>query len=137
VIKTAKEWGWSPARIILRDATKRDKPHPLDYALAVAFETLESEKCGKCGVPAWYAFSENNTIAFDMDEHKCHACEHKEKADKKVKEEKPGVTRFVKAVPEQGIDSLPTRRDFQKEMLEKALEQQEKEEKAKSEKSIS
>jgi hypothetical protein len=95
--------------------------------LAVAFETLESEKCGKCGVPAWHAFSEDATIAFEMDEHECHACAHKDKADEKVKKEKPGVTRFVKAVPEDGFDELPSRGDFQEQMLAKALKATKKE----------
>lgn len=107
--------------MILGDHRKRDKPHSADYVLALAYETIESEKCGKCGVPAWYAFSEDSAIAFEMDEHTCHSCAHKEAADKKVKEEKPGVTRFVKAVPEDGFDKLPDRRDFQNEMLAKAL----------------
>lgn len=98
----------------------RDKPHEADYVLAVAFETLESEKCGKCGVPAWHAFSEDNRVEFEMDEHECHSCAHKEKEDKKVKEERPGVTRYVKAVPVEGCE-LPTRTEFQVDMLKKAL----------------
>lgn len=106
----------------------RDKPHEADYVLATAFETLEAEKCGKCGVPAWHAFSEDNSIAFAMDEHKCHSCEHKEKEDKKVKEEKPGVTRFVKAVPEEGFTELPSRASFQESMIAKAMKEQAKKE---------
>jgi hypothetical protein len=105
--------------MIIGDTKKRNKPHWSDFVLATAFEALEAEKCGKCGVPAWWAFSENNVIEFDMDEHECHACAHKDKIDKKVKEEKPGITRYVKAVPVEGME-LPTRKDFQEEMLKKA-----------------
>lgn len=112
--------------MILGDHRKRDKPHRADYVLALAYETFDSEKCGKCGVPAWYAFSENNSIAFELDEHTCHACAHKDRDDKKHKEEKPGVTRFVKAIPEEGFEALPTRREFQEEMLAKALKGQTK-----------
>lgn len=112
--------------MILGDHAKRDKPHWADFVLAMAYESLEAEKCGKCGVPAWWAFSENNTIEFAMDEHKCEACAHKDAADKKVKEEKPGITRFVKAVPMEGME-LPTRADFQAEILKKALKEAEKE----------
>jgi hypothetical protein len=104
----------------------RDKPHWADFVLATAFESLEAEKCGKCGVPAWHAFSEDNTIEFAMDEHKCHACEFKEKADEKVKKEKPGITRFVKAVPVEGIEELPSRADFQRDMIAKAIKEQAK-----------
>lgn len=103
----------------------RNKPHWADFVLATAYESIESEKCGKCGVPAWYAFSEDTSIAFDMDEHVCHACEHKEKADEKVKKEKPGVTRFVKAVPEEGFE-LPTRASFQEQMIAKAVKDMKK-----------
>ena len=116
--------------MILGKPLKRNKPHWADFVLAVAFETLESEKCGKCGVPAWWAFSEDNTIAFAMDEHKCEACAFKEQADKKVKEEKPGITRFVKAVPDEGFDKLPTRRDFQMQAVAKALKERAKQAKA-------
>lgn len=109
----------------------RDKPHWADYVLATAYETLDSEKCGKCGVPAWHAFSEDSSIAFAIDEHKCHACEHKEKEDKKLKpkDEKPGVTRFVKAIPEEGFETLPTRREFQETMIAKAILESTKEKK--------
>jgi hypothetical protein len=98
----------------------RDKPHWADFVLATAFESIEAEKCGKCGVPAWHAFSEDPTIEFAMDEHVCHSCTHKEKADEKVKKEKPGVTRFVKAVPVEGFE-LPTRATFQEQMIAKAI----------------
>ena len=101
----------------------RDKPHAADFVLATAFEVLDSEKCGKCGVPAWHAFSEDSSIAFAMAEHVCYACEHKEKEDEKVKKEKPGVTRYVKAVPEEGFEELPTRAEFQKQMLAKAAKE--------------
>lgn len=106
-----------------------NKPHRSDFVLAMAYESLEAEKCGKCGVPAWWAFSENTAIEFAMDEHKCESCAHKEAADKKVKEEKPGITRFVKAVPVEGME-LPTRADFQAEILKKALKEQAKKEKS-------
>lgn len=112
--------------MILGKHKDRDKPHEADYVLAMAFETLEAEKCGKCGVPAWWAFSEDNRVAFEMDKHECHSCAHKEKEDKKVKEEEPGVTRYVKAVPEEGCE-LPTRTEFQTDMLKKALKEATKE----------
>lgn len=113
--------------MILGDHTKRDKPHWADYVLAVAFESLESEKCGKCGVPAWYAFSEDSRIAFELAEHECHSCAHKETKEKKMKDaerDKPGVTRYVKPVPEEGFEALPTRQDFQESMLKKMLREQ-------------
>lgn len=89
----------------------------------MAYESLDAEKCGKCGVPAWYAFSEDNRIAFKLDEHECHSCAHKERTEKNMKDaekDKPGVTRFVVPIPEEGFKELPTRKDFQEAMLKKA-----------------
>lgn len=108
----------------------RDKPHAMDFVLATAFETIEAEKCGKCGVPAWWAFSEDSAVAFEMDEHVCHSCAHKEQDDKKnaKKDPKPGVTRFVKAIPEEGFEDLPSRADFQESMIAKAMKEQAKKE---------
>lgn len=116
--------------MILGDHTKRDKPHWADYVLAMAYESLDAEKCGKCGVPAWWAFSEDNRIAFEVAEHECHACAHKETAEEKLPDKaknKPGVTRYVKPVPEEGFDDLPSRADFQESMLKKALKEAKKE----------
>lgn len=115
--------------MILGDHRKREKPHWADFVLAMAFESLEAEKCGKCGVPAWYAFSEDSRIAFELAEHECHSCAHKERAEEKMKDKeknKPGVTRYVKPVPEEGFEELPTRADFQESMLAKALKEQTK-----------
>jgi hypothetical protein len=105
--------------MIMGDHRKRDKPHWMDYALALAYETVESEKCQKCGVPAWYAYSENNAIAFEMDHIDCEACAFDEQNNSSKERKRPGRTKYVKAVAEEGFE-LPTRADFQKEMLQKA-----------------
>jgi predicted nucleic-acid-binding Zn-ribbon protein len=112
--------------MIIGDHKKRDKPHWADYALALAYETLESEKCPKCGVPAWHAYSENNAIAFEHDHIDCQSCAYDE-MNSKGKKKRPGRTEYVKAIPEEGCE-LPDRKDFQQEMLAKALKQKEKSE---------
>jgi hypothetical protein len=104
--------------MIVGDHTKRDKPHWLDYALALAYETIEQEKCPKCGVPIWYAYSENNAIAFEHDHIDCQACMFDEQNTPKKERQKPGRTKYVKPIPEEGCE-LPTRQDFQQEMLAK------------------
>lgn len=109
--------------MILGDHRKRDKPHWADFNLAMAYESLDAEKCGKCGVPAWHAFSEDSRIAFELAEHECYSCAHKESAEEKMKDKeknKPGVTRYVKPVPEEGFKELPSRAEFQLQMLAKA-----------------
>lgn len=105
--------------MIVGDHRKRDKPHWLDYALALAYETIESEKCPKCGVPVWHAYSENNVIEFEHDHIDCQSCMWDEQNTHAKERKKPGRTKYVKPVPVEGCE-LPTRADFQKEMLEKA-----------------
>lgn len=105
--------------MIAGDHRKRDKPHWMDYALALAFETVEAEKCPKCGVPAWHAYSENNTIEFEMDHIDCEACKFDEQNNSAKERKRPGRTKYVKAIPAEGCE-LPSRADFQKEMTEKA-----------------
>lgn len=111
--------------MIMGDHRKRDKPHWLDYALALAFETVEQEKCPKCGVPIWHAYSENNAIGFEHDHIDCQSCLFDEQNTSKSEKKKPGRTKYVKAVPEEGCE-LPSRQDFQKEMLAKQAKLKEK-----------
>lgn len=109
--------------MIIGDHKKRDKPHWADYALATAYETIESEKCGKCGVPIWWAYSENSLIDFEHDHIDCESCNFDEK--NKPKNPKAGRTLYVRAIPIEG-EELPTREDFQNEMLARALKESEK-----------
>jgi len=118
--------------MIVGDHSKRDKPHWADYALALAFETLESEKCPKCQVPIWWAYSESNVIEFEHDHIDCEACLWDEQEKKKIKTDKPGRTLFVKAKPVEG-ETLPDREAFQVEMLARAA----RDSKDKSDKEIS
>ena len=113
-VKVAKEWGWSPAAILL----EYEEPHKVtrhDYALAMAVNILDNEKCPKCGVASWWAFSTDNTIEFEVHEQTCHSCAHKEQHEAKLAREKvkpkAGTTMFVKAKAIEDYE-LPTRRDF-------------------------
>lgn len=110
MVLTAKEWGWSPTALV-RGAKNPHKHHPADYNFAHAAETLLAEKCPQCGVPIWYAFSTDRSIAFKLKDITCYACEHKETATKD-KDKKPGVSQVVYAVPEDGFDELPSREDY-------------------------
>jgi hypothetical protein len=112
--------------MIIGDHRKRDKPHWADYALATAYETIENEKCPKCGVPIWYAYSENGAIDFEHDHIDCESCKFDEQNTPKKK--KPGRTLFVKPIPAEGCEALPTRADFQMEMIARVLKKQAKEE---------
>lgn len=100
---------------------------PHDYAIAEAVYILDSEKCPKCGTPAWWAFSENSEIQFEVEETTCHACAHLEQHEEKhsdSKKKRHGVTDTVKAVHadwELGEDTpLPVRSDWYAELQTKA-----------------
>lgn len=99
----------------------------MDFGLALAVDILDQEKCGKCGTPAWWAFSEDNNIQFEVDEHKCEACAFLDEHESKQKDDdkKFGVTETVKVVH---VDwefgdkdaKLPTRSDWYAELAKKA-----------------
>lgn len=86
---------------------------------------MDAEKCPKCQVPIWWAYSENNAIDFEHDHIDCQSCLWDEQAKKNIKVDKPGRTLFVKAVPVEGLE-LPSRADFQEEMIAKAILEAEK-----------
>lgn len=114
MVLTAKEWGWSPSAL-LRGAENPRKHHVADYNLAHAVETLVSEKCPRCGVPAWHAYYEGPGVSFKEDGHECYACMHQETEREKRKKDKPGVTYTVRPVPEIGYESLPSRDESYKD----------------------
>lgn len=103
----------------------------MDYALAMAYEMVESEKCPQCGVPAHWAYSEDNAIEFEMEEVTCWACVHKD-GDKKAKDAKAGVTHVLKAVAVEGYE-LPDRADFIRVEMEKQKRKEERLAKEKAE----
>jgi hypothetical protein len=109
--------------MLMNNHKKLKTPHKWDAALAIAFETIEKEKCPKCGVPIWYAYSEDSSIAFKHDHVDCHACAFDEVESKKIRNPQPGRTMFVTPVLEDGFDALPTRQDFQMELIKKAAKE--------------
>lgn len=123
-IQTAQKWGWSPSAII-RGAKNPRKHHACDFALAMAYEMVEAEKCGKCGVPAYWAYSEDSSITFELEDVECYSCGFQEAAEAK-KKSKPGVRTVVRAIPEDGFDSLPDRSAFVQRQMEKAAKAKDK-----------
>lgn len=106
--------------MLMNNHKKLKKSHRWDAALAMAYETLEKEKCPKCAVPIWYAYSEDSSIAFKHEHIDCYACAFDEQESKKIKNPQPGRTLYVTPVPEEGFDSLPTREDWHEHLLKKA-----------------
>lgn len=72
----------------------------MDYAMAHAIYILDAEKCKGCQLPAWHAFSTDNSIEFKMEEHVCQGCAFKETEEAKLEKKKdhkkkPGATQYV------------------------------------------
>lgn len=110
MVKTAQDWGWSPTAVV-RGAKNPHKHHRMDYAVATACGVLERERCQRCGVAAWHAYSTDNSITFHDEEVTCYGCAHKEKVEKD-KTLDPGTSVVVQPVPEEGFDKLPGRNEF-------------------------
>jgi hypothetical protein len=125
MVRTAKEWGWSPSAII-RNAPDPHEHHPADYSLAHAVQVLTEEKCPSCGVPLWHAYSEDSAVGFTEDLHVCYACKHSDEAGKDRKP-RAGERYTVRAVPAEGYEDLPGRSDFYEAKLRKALLKAERE----------
>lgn len=96
----------------MREAKDPHKPHPLDYAVAVAVKTIEDSRCPKCGVLAWHAYSTDSMIEFVCEDIHCQSCAEKERIESEEKEREPGVTKVVKARPALEGEPLPSRQDF-------------------------
>lgn len=59
---------------------------------------IDAEKCRKCGIDFWLAYSDDPEIQFEIDEHTCHACAYQEQHEDKKSDKDPkkfGVTEFV------------------------------------------
>lgn len=125
LIQTALKWGWSPSALI-RNARNPRKHHSCDYALAIAYELVDSEKCGGCGTPSYWAFSEDSAITFELEEVTCWACNFKA-TESKDKDLTPGTQVVVKAVAEEDC-VLPGRAEFVQAQIKKAARKKAKEE---------
>lgn len=129
MVLTAKEWGWSPTAVI-RGAKDPHKHHPADYNFAHAVATLLEEKCPKCGVPIWWAFSSSSEIGFKLKSITCFGCQHKETEGPESKDIKPGESHVVYAVPADEDDPeavLPSRRDYFERMAREHAAEHERE----------
>ena len=76
-------------------------------------------------MPAWHAYSDDNTITFERKEVKCEACAF-EAADSKDEKLEPGVRKVIHAVPEEGFEKLPGRSDWYERQFRKMVLQAEK-----------
>jgi len=90
----------------------------------MAHHILDKEKCPKCGVPIWYAYSEDARIGFEVKHHTCESCTVLEKeTESKSYKRKEGQTPYVVPTIEDidGEDPfVPTRTTFMTEQVEKA-----------------
>lgn len=116
--------------MLLRKEKKQRHWEEYDYGLAQAIDILDRERCKKCGLDAWHAYSENDQeIMFKIVEHTCHGCAHLEQHEHKKSDKAPkkfGVTEMVEAVhtdttliPPVYDTPLPGREPWLEEMRDK------------------
>jgi hypothetical protein len=127
MVLTAREWGWSPTALI-RGAKNPHKHHWSDYAFAFAVKTLEEEKCPRCGLSIWHAYSEDNRFTFECEDVTCYSCQHKEEEEERERENNKGsaskgTTKMVRLVPEKGFEDtpMPSRAGFYEKARQKAM----------------
>jgi hypothetical protein len=111
---------------MLRREKKQKKWKKYDFALATAYQILEDEKCPKCGMASWHAFSENSEIEFEIQHMDCYACEYKETYEAREKKQKAGRTNHVVAKHIDG-EELPGRREFFEELVAKSQREKKEE----------
>jgi hypothetical protein len=104
----------------VRGAKNPHKHHPLDYSVAEAVKVIEDSRCPKCGVLAWHAYSTDSYIEFECEDVTCQACAHKEEAEEKEKDKRPGTTKVVRAKNAIEGEPLPGRLDFFKRLQQEA-----------------
>jgi len=84
-------WGKPPSSFIL--GTDRTKWNKWDILVAEAYEIVQREKCGQCGLPIWICRSDDEDIQFSIKRDTCHAIATKERYEKKQKgDPDPGVS---------------------------------------------
>ena len=44
-----------------------------DILLAKAYQIMEAERCGQCGLPRWICYNDDSDILFDIEEDTCFA----------------------------------------------------------------
>ncbi|MGN6654580.1 MAG: hypothetical protein ACTHJ9_04475 [Rhodanobacter sp.] len=91
---------------------------------ASAAKQIAEERCGRCGTPAWWAYSADQNISFDLEDHTCHACAAIETAEEAQKERPKGTHKIARVAPvtyKDGTEEpLPTRADFYKALMKEA-----------------
>lgn len=91
--------GIRPSALILgRDSRKPwDK---WDLLLAEAYQIMEAERCGQCGLPRWICHNEDSDIWFDIDQDTCFAKrELEELQDRQPKDYKAPTGTQMKPTP--------------------------------------
>ena len=84
-IKTARDFSVPPTVLILNGRQPSDGWSATDKKLAIAFQILEDETCGDCGIPIWLGHNDDENIVFEIKSRVCYSCAQVEK-DREKKE---------------------------------------------------
>lgn len=69
-------WGKPPSSFIL--GTDRKKWNKWDILVAEAYEIVQREKCGQCGLPRWVCQNDSQDIQFKVHQDSCFAMQKKD-----------------------------------------------------------
>lgn len=122
--KSAIELGLRPSAHILALKKPNSNWSEWDHKFAVAFSRLNAEMCDKCGNPVWLCRNPDGRIRFEVDTYICYADKElskrrtKREKDKNAKKLKDGEYEYVRAVPDSGVDKLPSRDDYYQYLAE-------------------
>lgn len=114
-IKAARDFSIPPTVLMLNDRQPSDGWSVVDKKLAIAFQILEDETCGDCGIPIWIGHSDEEDILFEIKSRVCYSCaeieNQREKAESRKNKRKPskGEKHFL-AQHETGV--IHTREEF-------------------------
>jgi hypothetical protein len=77
LIEASIKFGIRPSALILGKDSR--KPWgKWDLLIAEAYQILQSERCGQCGLPIWICHSEDSDIEFDLIDDTCFATRERE-----------------------------------------------------------
>lgn len=125
-IKASRDFSVPPTVLILNDKQPSDGWSSIDKKLAIAFQILEDETCGDCGVPVWVGHSEDKNASFEIKSRVCYACAEientKEREENRRNKRKPtkGKKRFIQL--EEGV-TPPSREAYYDALVDGKIEE--------------
>lgn len=112
-------WGKPPSSFILGSDQK--SWNKWDILVAEAYEIVQREKCGQCGLPVWVCRSDDEHIQFKMKRDTCHAIAKKSEYEKKHQKDAENHAITIRPEPHvtDGRDLIQFREPYYKSLYER------------------